>query len=488
MHKLRECNFAGRVVERLRGNSCLVDASTTEIIPSGDLPGLIVGFAATFRSAGLQQGDRMVIGCGLNPATVVAYLGAIYAGLVPVLVDEQVLGNAGAVMLASAGAKALWTREKTRYDWAEGNGTTLFHGVYRKSGTRFLKAAPVAEDDIAVLMPTSGSTGAPRLVMVTHRNLIANTEAIIRSQDLAVDETAMLIMPVSYCFGASIVHTHLYQGGSIVFDSRFMFPDKVLRALDTYGCTTFAGVPTVYNILLRRSNIRSLPLGSLRRFLQAGGALAPESVCELRHIAPQAEFFAMYGQTEATSRIACLRVSHFPDKIGSVGAPLDNLTIRIADEYGQEVSKGQTGEIQVKGPSVCAGYANDKEATAAKFGSGWLRTGDFACMDDAGFLWIRGRTDEFVKMRGVRVSLGEIEARVSSVAGVFECAVKRIDHTEAGEALMLFIVANEGADGVVQRVRRALPPHWTCASIDLISGLPKTANGKIARSRLGAIA
>ena len=484
---MREYNFASRIVQRLGENSCLIDASTAEVIPGRDLPGLIMGFAATFRSTGLQPGERLVIGCGLNPATVLAYLGAMYAGLVPILIDEQVLANAGALVLANAEAKALWTREETRWDWAEQSGATLFHGMCRESG-RFVEAGAVAEDDVAALMPTSGSTGVPRLVMVTHRNLIANTEAIIRSQDLAADETTMLIMPVSYCFGASIVHSHLYQGGSIVFDSRFMFPDKVLRALDTYNCTTFAGVPTVYNILLRRSNIRSLPLDSLRRFLQAGGALAPESVREIRQIAPHAEFFAMYGQTEATSRIACFRVSHFPDKIGSVGAPLDNLTIRIADEYGQEVSKGQTGEIQLKGPSVCAGYVNDQEATAAKFGSGWLRTGDFACLDDAGFLWIKGRTDDFVKMRGIRVSLGEVEARVSSVAGVFECAVKRVDHPEAGEALRLFIVANEGADGVVQRVRRALPAHWTCASIDLISGLPKTANGKIARSRLGAIA
>src|ERR1700752_5073437 len=103
--------------------------------------------------------------------------------------------------------------------------------------------------------------------MVSHGNLIANTEAIIRSQHLGTDEKAMLIMPVSYCFGASILHTHLYQGGGVVFDSRFMFPDKVLQAIDKYQCTTFAGVPTVYNILLRRSNLRSMELRSLRRFL-----------------------------------------------------------------------------------------------------------------------------------------------------------------------------------------------------------------------------
>ena len=132
-------------------------------------------------------------------------------------------------------------------------------------------------------MPTSGSTGVPRLVKVTHGNLIANTEAIIRSQSLGTDESAMLILPLSYCFGASVVHTHLYQGGGIVFDSRFMFPDKVLRAINNCACTTFAGVPTVYKILLGRSSIRSIPLPGLRRFLQAGGALDTQSIQGARH-------------------------------------------------------------------------------------------------------------------------------------------------------------------------------------------------------------
>ena len=120
-------------------------------------------------------------------------------------------------------------------------------------------------------MATSGSIGIPRFVMLSHGNLIANTEAIIRSQQLASDERAMLILPVSYSFGASVMHTHLYQGGEVVYDRRFMFPDKVLHAIAQFGCTTFAGVPTVYNVLLRRSQIRQIAMPGLRHFLQAGG-------------------------------------------------------------------------------------------------------------------------------------------------------------------------------------------------------------------------
>jgi acyl-coenzyme A synthetase/AMP-(fatty) acid ligase len=336
-------------------------------------------------------------------------------------------------------------------------------------------------------MPTSGSTGVPRLVMVTHGNLIANTEAIVRSQDLGTDEKAMLIMPVSYCFGASVVHSHLFQGGGVVFDSSFMFPDKVLRAIDSYGCTTFAGVPTVYNILLRRSNLRSIPLPRLRRFLQAGGALAPSGVREMRSIVPTAEFFVMYGQTEATSRISTLPSHRLGEKLSSAGLPLDNLTVRIVDDEERELAVGQTGEIQVRGPSICSGYFDNPEATERKFRNGWLKTGDFACRDNEGYLWIKGRTSEFAKIRGLRVSFGEVEARVAAVPGVYECAATAIQHPEAGEALALFIVANDRASSIVQTVRSALLPQWTCASVKVVPELPKTENGKIVRSQLQAI-
>jgi acyl-CoA synthetase (AMP-forming)/AMP-acid ligase II len=327
--------------------------------------------------------------------------------------------------------------------------------------------------------------------MVSHGNLIANTEAIIRSQRLGPDEKAMLIMPLSYCFGASVVHTHLYQGGGVVFDSRFMFPDKVLQAVNTYGCTTFAGVPTVYNILLRRSHLRSIPMPSLRRFLLAGGALASERVQELCHIGPTKDFIVMYGQTEATARITSLPPDRLSEKLGSAGLPLDNLTIRLVDDRGQEVPHGHIGEIHVRGPSVCGGYLDDPEATQAKFDHGWLRTGDLGSMDEEGYVWIKGRTSEFIKIRGFRVSLAEVEAKVAAIPGVCECAAAGVQHPEAGEALALFIVEDSlngnGDHDLVERVQHALPPQWTCTLVKVVAELPKTPNGKIARSQLQSL-
>ena len=479
-----DANFAGRLIRRLGTNSHLIDAAAGQTLSGKEVPGLVVGFAAGFLSAGLQVGDRVLISCGLSPASTLAYLGAMYAGLVPVLVDERALATSGESILARARAKAIWICKGVHCNWAIKNGVTRIEGIFDARPAHSLPPAPCKEEDLAVLMPTSGSTGAPRLVMVSHGNLRANTEAIVRSQRLGPDDQAMLIMPVSYCFGASVMHSHLYQGGGVVFESRFMFPDKVLRAINTFGCTTFAGVPTVYNILLRRSNLRSIQLPTLRRFLQAGGALAPESVREMRSIVPTAEFFVMYGQTEATARISYVPPDRLGEKLGSVGLPMDNLMIRIVDDEGRELPAGQTGEIQVRGPSVCFGYFDDPEGTEEKFGDGWLNTGDFACRDDDGYLWVKGRTSEFIKIRGVRVSFGEVERRVAAVPGVYECAVTGTRHPEAGEALELFIVADDGASIVAERVRRALPHQWTCLSVTVVPELPKTENGKLARSQL----
>jgi len=476
------------LLRRLGENSHLVDAATGQTLSGKEVPGLIVGFAAGFLSAGLQAGDRVLISCGLSPASTLAYLGAMYAGLVPVLVDERALATSGESILARARANVVWVATGVRCDWARKNGLTQIEGNFEARPANALPPAPSTEEDLAVLMPTSGSTGVPRLVMVSHGNLRANTEAIIRSQCLESDEKAMLVMPVSYCFGASVMHSHLYQGGGVVYDSRFMFPDKVLHAINSYGCTTFAGVPAVYDILLRRSNFRSIRLSGLRRFLQAGGALATESIRQIRSIVSTADFFVMYGQTEATARISSLPPDRQDEKFGSVGLPLDNLVIRIVDNEGRELAEGQTGEIQVRGPSVCSGYFDDPEATEDRFADGWLRTGDFACLDDEGYVWIKGRTSEFVKIRGVRISFGEVETKVAAVPGVYECAATVTRHPEAGEALALFIVAEDGAGIVAERVRRALPPQWTCVSVRVIRELPKTENGKIARSQLRMMA
>jgi acyl-CoA synthetase (AMP-forming)/AMP-acid ligase II len=479
-------NFAGRLVKRLGPCSYLIDAATGRTIYPKDLPRLIAAYGASLISAGLRERDRVLIGCSLSPSSALVYLGAMYAGLVAVPVEGHAVADSAAMLLEATAAKAVWTEAGLRGGGTHKGSILCLQGDLAKAIPRMMPPAACVASDLAVLVATSGSTGVPRFVMVSHGNLIANTEAIIRSQRLASDERAMLILPLSYCFGASLLHTHLYQGGGVVLDRRFMFPDKVLHAINKYACTTFAGVPTVYNILLRRSNIRSIEMPSLRRFLQAGGPLAPQRVAEMRAAVPKPEFYVMYGQTEATARISCLEPEHLDEKLGSAGRPLDNLTVRIVDDNGKDLPAGQVGEIMVKGPSVTMGYLNEPEETLRVFNHGWLRTGDLAHLDADGYIWIDGRKGTFLKMRGLRVNFAEVEEKVAAVPGVYECAAAAVPHAEAGEALALYIVPDKGADGVIGQVRRSLPTYWTVESIQIVSEIPKTARGKVSRAPLPA--
>ena len=226
-----EWNFGARLVERLGPHSCFIDAATGRTIGPEQLPRLIAAYGASLLSAGLNAGDRVVIGCALSPSSALVYLGAIYAGLVAVPVDERTLISSAPMLVEATGAKAVWSEAGLPRDEARNLSVLCLEGDLAGDVAKVMPSAACAASDLAALMATSGSTGVPRFVKVSHQNLIANTEAIIRSQGLADNEVGMLILPVSYCFGASLLHSHLYQGGAVVFDRRFMFPDKVLHAV-----------------------------------------------------------------------------------------------------------------------------------------------------------------------------------------------------------------------------------------------------------------
>ena len=275
MPPISEWNFAGRLAERLGPRSCIIDAATGSTIDGERLPRLIAAYGNSLLSAGLEAGDRVLIGCTLSPASALVYLGAIYAGLVAVPVDERTLVTSALLLVEATGAKALWNETGLDAEASCALPAICLQGDLAGETSDVMPPAACAASDLAALMATSGSTGIPRFVLVSHENLIANTEAIIPSQGLGSDERALLILPVSYCFGASVMHTHLYQGGSVVFDRRFMFPNKVLQTIAQYGCTTFAGVPTVYNVLLRRSDIRKHSPANFAALSSGGGRFGP---------------------------------------------------------------------------------------------------------------------------------------------------------------------------------------------------------------------
>jgi len=355
-----------------------------------------------------------------------------------------------------------------------------------------LRASPAAGDDLAALMFTSGSTGRPRGVMVSHANIIANTESIVEYLRLTNDDRVMSILPFHYCFGASLLHTHLRVGGSLVIDPRFAYPEALLRRMRDTRCTGFAGVPSHYQILLRRSSLKTKTFPDLRYVQQAGGHLAPTFARELREALPATEIFVMYGQTEATARLAYLPPHLFGEKVGSIGKAIPGVKLMVLNESGEQVQVGEVGEIVAEGANITHGYWDDAAETAKSFRAGKLFTGDLATVDSEGYIFIADRVKSFLKCGGRRVSTRQLEELMLELHALQEVAVIGIQDDVLGEAVKAFVVPRNSnlsdlENRLLQHCRERMPQEFIPKQIVVLDGLPKNSTGKVLKANLNEL-
>jgi acyl-CoA synthetase (AMP-forming)/AMP-acid ligase II len=339
-----------------------------------------------------------------------------------------------------------------------------------------------------VVLYTSGSTGRPRGVVQTWRNLDANTRSIVEYLELGPDDRALLVLPLYYCYGRSVLQTHLFAGGSVFLDNRFAFPRTVLEALGAEGCTGFAGVPLTFEIIRRQVEVGSLSFPRLRYLTQAGGAMAPETIDWVRQAFRQAQLFVMYGQTEATARLSYLPPARAAEKRGSIGIPIPGVELRVVDDDGRELPAGEAGHLVARGANVTRSYLDEPEASAEILRSGWLWTGDLATRDADGFLFHRGRSKEILKIGGHRVSPVEIEHVVAQHPGVAEAAVVGQPDPLKGEVPVAFVVGRAGGAPTEEEVRRfcaeRLPAYMVPARVAVVGALPRNEAGKLLRAEL----
>lgn len=346
------------------------------------------------------------------------------------------------------------------------------------------------ENDLALLAFTSGSTGLPKAVMVTHRNVQSNTEDIIQSLRLSDRDRVMAVLPLSYCFGLSLLHTHLRAGASVVLSPSFMFPEKVLDEMEARGCTGFAGVPSTYQILLRKTNFARRRFPALRSLQQAGGKLPSSMIAELAAAQPDVKLFVMYGQTEATARLSCLDPEMLPARLGSIGRGLASTRLEVLKEDGTPVPPGsdEVGEIVASGPNIARGYWRSPEETARFFRNGRLYTGDLACVDRDGFIFVVDRARDFIKSAGNRISPQEVEDTIAAHPDVLHVAVVGVPDELFGEAIAAFIVPrsrsllNENQIGAYCNER--LPNHKVPQYVYLVDSLPMNEFGKVLKAKL----
>jgi acyl-CoA synthetase (AMP-forming)/AMP-acid ligase II len=349
--------------------------------------------------------------------------------------------------------------------------------------------ADVADPD-AAFMFTSGTTARARAVRVTHRNIQANTDAIINYLELTRADRMLVVLPFCYCFGTSLLHTHLRAGGSLVLCNSFVYPEIVLDLMDATECTGFAGVPSTFQTLLRNSTFPQRQLKALRKIQQAGGKLPTVLIEELMAAAHGADVFVMYGQTEATARLSYLPPDLLRTKMGSIGRGVPGVTLRVLGESGEQVRPGEVGEIYAWGDSICPGYYNESEASAQKFVGGALRTGDLATVDDEGFIYIADRKSDFIKSYGFRVSSQQVEACVLELADVVAAAAIGEPDLVRGEAIKVFITLRDGSSliprDVIAHCIRRLAQHMVPKEVVVVDQLPMNAHGKVVKAELRA--
>jgi acyl-CoA synthetase (AMP-forming)/AMP-acid ligase II len=349
-------------------------------------------------------------------------------------------------------------------------------------------AAELSADWPALILYTSGSTGKPHGVVQTFGNIDANTRSIVEYLGLTGEDRALLTLPLYYCYGRSVLQTHLFVGGSVFLDDRMAFPRVVLETLASEGCTGFAGVPLTFEIIRRQVDVKAFGFPRLRYVTQAGGAMAPDTIAWARTAFRPAKLFVMYGQTEATARLSYLPPGSSAEKAGSIGIAIPGVELRVVDEHGRELPAGKVGEIVARGQNVTPGYLDEPSETAAILHDGWLWTGDLAYRDADGFFFCRGRVKEILKIGGHRVSPAEIERVIERHPGVAEAAVVGVKNALLGEVPKAVVVPRPGAplsaEELAQYCRERLPAYQIPVSFVLVETLPRNESGKLLRAEL----
>lgn len=343
-------------------------------------------------------------------------------------------------------------------------------GVFVRAG-----GAPFPGDihpDLAVLLSTSGSTGDAKFVRLRRDNLTANAEAIGNYLGLHPGERAVQSLPLHYSYGLSVLNSHLLAGASVALTRHSFLRPEFWNEAESARCTSFAGVPYMYETL-QRLRISPAGRGSLRTLTQAGGHLRPEVV---RHFHTEsvksgARFFVMYGQTEATARIAYVPPERLAEKLGTIGIaiPGGELTLQAVEEESDHQ------QLIYRGPNVMMGYATGPADLArGDEMHGILPTGDLASVDADGYFRLVGRLARFAKLFGKRINLASVESEVESRNTVRTIAI------DGGDRLKIFL---ETGDAAVSAQVRAHVSTWLgvppiAIQVAEVARLPMTANGK----------
>ena len=471
----------------------------------GTLRGQVASLRSGLAGLELQPGDRVGIVCGTNWYFVSAYLAVLGAGMVAVPMNptsppreietELATVEAAAVVVGPSGrgsfagidrAKVPSLRHSILTEPLDAPGVVQLDDLLATEASH--DVVPREDDDLAVLMFTSGTAGSPKAAMLSHGNLRANLEQLqaneARAQTSA--DVSLGVLPMFHIFGLNVVlGLSLYAGSRVVLIERFD-PSSALDAIARHGVTILPGAPAMWTAWAAMPDAPADAFASVRVAASGASKLAVD-VAERIHERFGITVTEGYGLTEASPVVTT--AAGVEGKPGSIGAPLPGVHVRLVDADGDDVLVGDAGEVWVSGPNVFKGYWNDAEATAnALTDDGWLRTGDIAVVDDDGQLFLVDRVKDLVIVSGFNVYPAEVENVLLEHAAVEACAVVGVPHPYTGEAVKAFVVVRDGRsveeDELIAFCGERLARYKCPDKVMFVDELPVGAGGKVLRREL----
>ena len=439
-----------------QGNSCSYDT---------------LGKAGERLAAAVGERCLAMILCTNTPGSVLGYTAFVNHHIVPILtaadLDPKLLDQ-------------LVRQYRPDWIWAPESSDVAGERVYSMWGyvlikTPWVHAFPLYEE-LALLLTTSGSTGSPKLVRQSYANIQANTESIVEYLHLDATERPITTLPMNYTYGLSILNSHLYVGASIIMTEASILQKEFWQAFRANGATSFGGVPYTYDMLDKLRFLR-MDLPTLRTMTQAGGKLSVELHKKFAEYAQATgrEFVVMYGQTEATARMAYLPPEKAVEKCGSMGIAIPGGQFHLIDINGDVILEpGITGELVYEGANVTLGYAEcGTDLSRGDERHAVLSTGDMAQMDADGYYYVVGRKKRFLKMFGSRVNLDETERLIRSAFPTLDCACGGMD-----DQMYVFLTDQTQKDSMQKYLSETLRLHHSAFHFVVLDQIPRNEAGK----------
>jgi long-chain acyl-CoA synthetase len=449
--------------------------------------------ATLLAQAGVEPGDRVGVMLPNTPAFAIAFYGIMYRGAVAVPMNPLLKAREVSYYLSNSGAKALFATPAFADEAAAGAAEAGAQcwlvddaGLMKLIADLPAQDSPVErdDDDVAVILHTSGTTGKPKGAMLTHGNLSRNCDVSVRTLvETASDDVVMGCLPLFHVFGLTCgLNGAVLAGATLTLIPRFD-PRKALEVMERDGVTVFEGVPTMYSALLSVADEASREATRSLRTCVSGGAALPVQVLTDFEKAFGCTVLEGYGLSES-SPAAAFNHPNRPRKAGSIGTPIEGVEMRVVDLDGVEVPQGKTGEIQIRGHNVMKGYWNLPDATKATItADGWLNTGDVGKVDEDGYFYIVDRTKDMIIRGGYNVYPREIEEVLYEHPAVAEAAVIGIPHDSLGEEVGAAVALKKGASATADELREYVKARVAAYKyprlVWLVDALPKGPTGKL---------